>query len=111
MAARNYWMTSAVEEYFVSIDDDAWFVEGDEIERAVDYLENNKSFAAVAFDVLSHDRPNSVPRDQRRPTAMFVGCGHALRLAAIRSVGVYEASPGSWGSEEKDLCLRLMDAN
>src|SRR5436853_1462944 len=41
---------------------------------------------------------------------MFVGCGHVLRLSAVREVGGYEAVPGSYGGEEKDLCLRLLDA-
>jgi GT2 family glycosyltransferase len=110
MSARNELMTQVGFEYFVSLDDDASFVQGDEIEVAVDYLENNKSVAAVTFDILSHDRPNPVPRGERRPRAAFVGCGHVLRLAPIRLVGVYETTPGSWGGEEKDLSLRLMDA-
>jgi GT2 family glycosyltransferase len=110
MAARNYWMTSACEDYFVSLDDDAWFIRGDEIALAIDVLEGNPNIAAVAFDILSLDRPDPVTRDTARPTAMFIGCGHVLRLAAVRSVGAYESVPGSYGGEEKDFCLRLMDA-
>ena len=41
---------------------------------------------------------------------MFIGCGHVVRLAAVHAVGVYEPAPGSYGGEEKDLSLRLMDA-
>jgi GT2 family glycosyltransferase len=110
MAARNHWMTSACEDYFVCLDDDAWFVEGDEIELAVNMLEQNPDIAAAAFDILSPDRPDPVPRGTPRPAAMFIGCGHVLRLAAVRGVGVYESVPGSYGGEEKDLCLRLLDA-
>ena len=40
----------------------------------------------------------------------FVGCGHMVRLSAAREVGLYEANPGHYGVEEKDLCLRLLDA-
>lgn len=40
---------------------------------------------------------------------MFIGCGHVLRLAAVRQVGAYEPTPGSYGGEERDLCLRLLD--
>ena len=111
MSARNELMATSGFDYFVSLDDDAWFLLGDEISVAVDFLERNPGVAAIAFDILSPDRPNSVPRGEPRPAAMFIGCGHVLRLSAIRSVGVYEAAPGSWGSEEKDLCLRLMDAD
>jgi GT2 family glycosyltransferase len=110
MTARNELMKSDNLDYFVSLDDDAWFLEGDEIAVAIDYLENNRSVGAVAFDILSPDRPEAMPRIKPQPAAMFIGCGHVLRLAAIRQVGFYELTPGSYGGEEKDLCLRLMDA-
>lgn len=110
MAARNHWMNSTEHDYFVSLDDDAWFLRGDEVALAVDVLERRPEIAAVAFDILSPDRPNPVTPGEPKATAMFIGCGHLIRLAAVRSVGVYEATPGSYGGEEKDLCLRLMDA-
>lgn len=110
MTARNELMLSPNADYFVSLDDDAWFLEGDEIAVAVDYLEEHKSVAAVAFDILSPDQPTTAKRAEAVPTAMFIGCGHVLRLNAVREVGVYESAPGSYGGEEKDLCLRLLDA-
>jgi len=110
MSARNLWMSSEFHEYFVSLDDDAWFLDGDEIASAIEVLEHNPRIAALAFDILSPDRPDRVPRSSPRPTASFIGCGHVLRLSAIRSVGVYEPTPGTYGGEEKDLCLRLLDA-
>jgi GT2 family glycosyltransferase len=109
MSARNQLMAAGDCAYFVSLDDDAWFLEGDEIAVAIDYLERNKSVGAVAFDILSPDRPKLLPRTKPEPAATFIGCGHILRLAALRKVGVYELTPGSYGGEEKDLCLRLMD--
>ena len=110
MAARNHWMNSAREDYFVSLDDDAWFLKGDEIGVAVNLLEENPQIAAVAFDILSPDRRDPVRREKPRPVALFVGCGHVLRLAAVQAVGAYESSPARYGGEEKDLCLRLLDA-
>ena len=109
--ARNFLMRSAEEDYFVSLDDDAFFMEGDEISTALRYLESCAAVAAVGFDILSPDRCNSVPRTTAEPAAMFIGCGHMLRLADAREVGFYETSPGLYGGEEKDLCLRLMDAS
>jgi hypothetical protein len=98
-------------EYFVSLDDDAWLMQGDEIKIALKYFSEDPSLAAVAFDILSPDRPNTCPRGPAQPTALFIGCGHMLRLSAVRKVGQYVPTPGGYGGEEKDLCLRLIDAN
>ena len=32
-----------------------------------------------------------------------------VRLSAVREVGYYVTSPGLYGSEEKDLCVRFLD--
>jgi GT2 family glycosyltransferase len=110
MAARNHLMNGTERAFYVSLDDDAWFIQGDEVAVALDFLEEHASIAAVAFDILSPDRPDSSPRSDPEPAASFIGCGHVLRLSAVRRVGAYGSTPGSYGGEEKDLCLRLMDA-
>jgi glycosyltransferase involved in cell wall biosynthesis len=69
--ARNHLMRTASADYYLSLDDDAWFLEGDEVAVAIAYMEGN-------------------PR---------VECGF------------YAPSPGLYGSEEKDLCLRLLDGH
>jgi len=40
---------------------------------------------------------------------MFIGCGHVLRISSVREAGFYAATPGTYGSEEADLSLRLQD--
>lgn len=110
LRARNQMMAAASEQFFVSLDDDAWFLRGDEIELAVQFLEKNPSAGAVAFDILSPDRPTQIDRGSFEPAAIFVGCGHVLRLEAVRRVRGYEHFPGHYGGEERDLCLKLMDA-
>lgn len=107
---RNDLMLTATQDYFVGLDDDAWFVADDALDLAIDYLERHPTVAAVAFDILSPDRPDPKPRRPARAAAIFIGCGHALRLSAIRQVGGYIEAPGLYGSEEKDLCVRLIDA-
>lgn len=107
---RNELMANRNFDYYVSLDDDAWFLRDDEVAMAVDYLEHHPHVAAVAFDILSSDRPQERPRTPPEQTASFIGCGHVLRMTAVREVGAYETSPGLYGGEEKDLCLRLMDA-
>lgn len=109
MQGRNQLMRTASADYYLSLDDDAWFVSDDEIMVAIDHLEANPTVAAVAFDILSPDRPQPVVRAEPRSSAMFIGCGHVVRISALRETGLYTPSPGLYGSEEKDLCLRLLD--
>lgn len=110
MSARNELMARDGFDFFVSLDDDAWFLRDDEIATALRYLNDHPAVAAVAFDILAPDQPEPRAVGTPEPVSMFIGCGHVLRLSAVRQVGAYEAVPGSYGGEEKDLCLRLMDA-
>lgn len=107
--SRNELMRSADADFFLCLDDDAWFLRGDEISLAVARLQAEPAIAGIAFDILSPDRPAIVERAGPRPASMFIGCGHVLRLSAISAAGFYAPSPGTYGSEEKDLCLRLSD--
>lgn len=110
MSARNELMARAGFDFYVSLDDDAWFLKGDEIAVAIRFLNENPRVAAVAYDILAPDQSERQEVGAAQPVAMFIGCGHVLRLSAVREVGAYEPVPGSYGGEEKDLCLRLMDA-
>jgi GT2 family glycosyltransferase len=110
MSARNEFMRRERFDFFISLDDDAWFLESDEIALALEHFQSDPSLAAVAFDILSPDQPELRERTPAQPTGLFIGCGHMLRLSAVRRVGGYDATPGGYGGEEKDLCLRLMDA-
>jgi len=107
--SRNELMRGAGAEFYLSLDDDAWFLRGDELALAVAHLQAHPEVAAVAFDILSPDRSAEAPRAAPRPTGMFIGCGHVLRLSAARAAGFYAPAPGLYGSEEKDLALRLAD--
>lgn len=108
--ARNRMMLEAEEDYYVSLDDDAWFVTGDEVALAIEFLERNPETAAVAFDILSPDLPFERSRGRRVAVPTFIGCGHVLRLSVVSKLGGYTAFPGRYGAEEKDLCLQLIDA-
>jgi GT2 family glycosyltransferase len=108
--ARNHMMLNSDETYYASLDDDAWFLDGDELAVAVAFLDRHPNVAAVAYDILSPDRPERMPRAKGSPTPLFIGCGHVLRLSAVKELGGYVEFPGSYGGEEKEFCLRLMDA-
>lgn len=110
MSARNEMMARSGLDYFVSLDDDAWFLVGDEVELAVNFLEANPKVAVVAYDILVSRQPEVQPRSAPLQVGVFAGCGHVIRIKACQQVGFYENTPGGYGGEEKDLCLRLMDA-
>lgn len=109
VAARNYLMRNLAADYFVSLDDDAWFLQGDEIAAAVDYLEKHPDVAVAAFDILSPGNETEHARSEPRLAPTFIGCGHVVRLGAIKKIGGYIPAPGGYGGEEKDLSLRLID--
>jgi len=107
--ARREMMSEDDHDLYCSIDDDGWFMGTDELEVAVHQFEQDPNCAGVAFDILSPDHSLPVTRHPPQPTMHFVGCGHVLRRTMVESVGYYADFPGSYGSEEKDLCIRFMD--
>lgn len=96
-------------DLFCSIDDDGWFMGQDELSSAVEQFELYPNCAGVAFDILSPDHPSPATRRPPQPTMHFVGCGHMLRRGMVEAAGSYAEFPGSYGSEEKDLCIRFLD--
>ena len=111
LEARNHLMREDDADFYLSLDDDAWFINEDEISIAVHHMQVNPKVAAVAFDILSQDRKKPNSRAEPLPTHMFIGCGHILRISAVRECGFYVPGPGYYGSEETDLCIRLLDRN
>jgi glycosyltransferase involved in cell wall biosynthesis len=110
LALRNLLMKESVDDFFFSLDDDAWFLSDDAISAGVSYLVQRDSVAALAYDVLSPDKADIRPRTSPVPTNVFIGCGHMVRLKPVREAGYYIPGPGWYGGEEKDLCIRLMDS-
>jgi GT2 family glycosyltransferase len=106
---RNQMMQADGIEYFVSLDDDAWFLKNDEISIAVARMEANADLAAIAFDILSPTDSEIQLRTTPYEGITFIGCGHLLRISAVKIAGWYEATPGPYGAEEKDLSIRLMN--
>jgi GT2 family glycosyltransferase len=109
LPARNQLMSETDADFYFSLDDDAWFMQGDEISLGVKLLGERPEVAALAYDILSPDRPAPVERRAPYATHTYIGCGHLLRLSAAREIGYYTPSPGFYGGEEKDLCVQLLD--
>jgi GT2 family glycosyltransferase len=109
LALRNKLMRETDADFYFSLDDDAWFLDGDEISRGVSLLMQRPEIAALAYDILSPDKPQRRMRAEPFQTNVFIGCGHMLRLSAVREVSFYTPNPGRYGVEESDLCVRLLD--
>jgi GT2 family glycosyltransferase len=106
---RNHLMRETDATFYLSLDDDAWFIKGDEISCGVELMRERPEVAALAYDILSPDRPAQKPREAPYKTHTFIGCGHLLRLSTVHEVGFYKPYPGFYGAEEQDLCARLFD--
>ncbi len=109
VVARNKFMSETSQPYFCSLDDDSWFTRDEDLATGIAYLDANPDVAAIAYDILSPDRPDRVAVTPPHEVSTFIGCGHIVRVAAAREVGFYEPFPSYYGGEEKDLCLRLID--
>ena len=109
--ARNFLMKETNADFYFSLDDDAWFLQGNEISQGVNILKEHLNVAALAYDILSPDNPTSQTINNPYPTSTFIGCGHLLRLSAVKEVDYYTPNPGFYGGEEKDLSMRLLDQN
>lgn len=112
MFARNLFLDISDADFFCSLDDDAWFLSKDALSTAVDYMNKNPNTAAIAFDILSPDDVDKKKQNfiEAAETNQYIGCGHLLRIGATKRLGGYLVSPGFYGGEEKDLCIRLINA-
>ena len=111
LEARNQMMRSSDADIFVSLDDDGWFLKGDEISIAVVHFDKQPKLGAVAFDILEIKSPRSteVEREPAVPTNFYKGAGHALRLSAVKEAGYYVPFPLKYGHEEKDLGILILN--
>ena len=110
--ARNMFLTLMENDVFCSLDDDSWFLNENALAIGVDYMKQHPDVGAIAFDILSPDDIDKQKIDVIKPqeTNMFIGCGHLLRTDVVKKLSGYIPNPGFYGGEEKDLCIRLIDA-
>lgn len=108
--ARNLLMNKPGFDLYCSLDDDSWFLNPHSLAEGVEILKEDPTIGALGFDMLSPDHPN--PTDTKvdlKETNNFIGCGHIIRLKAAREINFYTPNPGFYGTEEKDLSIRLVD--
>lgn len=114
-AARNQLGREAATPWLLNLDDDAFIVSADAVRAAVAVLEGDAEIGAVAFSQGDETGTAFPPEAQSDPVQhpsyipAFVGFAHLLRRDAFLAVGGFRERLGING-EEKELCLRLLDA-
>ena len=115
IVARNRIMRDATSEYVLLLDDDACLLQGDAIRAALAAIHGSADVAAVACAQAEADgspwpasmQPSPVSYPCYVPT--FIGFAHLLRRSVFLELGGYREAFHFYG-EEKDYCLRLLNA-
>jgi len=115
IVGRNRLVRAAGQPYVLLLDDDARLLSREALVLALDILENDSEVGAVGFAQAERDgRPwgahmqPSPARDPRRVRS-FIGFAHLLRRDLFLALGGYRECFRHYG-EEKEYCLRLMEA-
>lgn len=115
IAGRNELVTQARNDFVLLLDDDAVLFDAQAIERAMDVMRRDDRVAAVAFAQAERDGrpwPERMQAGRGRIAARvpsFIGFAHLLRRSVFLAAGGYRADFVCYG-EEKDYCLRLLEA-
>jgi GT2 family glycosyltransferase len=93
--------------YAVSFDDDSYPIDPDFF-SSVERLFSERPHAAVLGASIWHrHEPEKARTGSLVQFPDYVGCGHAVRLAAYRQVRGYIPRPVAYGMEELDVSLQL----
>jgi GT2 family glycosyltransferase len=115
IAGRNRMMRLAANEAVLMLDDDAYLIDPGAVRRASDVLRRHPDVGAVACAQAEADGSPWPPAMQPSPVGYrcyvpaYIGCAALLRRSAFVQLGGYQESFHFYG-EEKDYCLRLLDA-
>ena len=94
----------------MSFDDDSYPVDRDFFSRVERLLSAHSAVAVFGASIWHRNEPEKPLDVSLRLTPSYIGCGHAVRLAAYRQVRGYLSRPIPYGLEESDLSLQLFAA-
>jgi hypothetical protein len=91
----------------VSFDDDSWPVDGNFFAAIEPLFAAHPQAAILGASIWHRSEAPKVRSALVRRVASYVGCGHAIRVAAYRDVRGYLARATAYGIEESDVGLQL----
>jgi GT2 family glycosyltransferase len=115
IVARNRIVREASTDYVLLMDDDAWLLDGRSVLDGIALLAAHPQVGAVAFAMAAADGSAWPLNIQPAPVVYachvpcFIGFAHLLRRDVFLRLGGYRESFHFYG-EEKDYCLRLLEA-
>lgn len=93
--------------YAVSLDDDSWPVDADFFAAIEPLFAGHPGAAIFGASIWHRSEPEIRRSGVVRRVASYVGCGHAIRVAAYRDIRGYLARPTAYAIEESDVGLQL----
>jgi glycosyltransferase involved in cell wall biosynthesis len=93
--------------YAVSLDDDSWPVDLDFFAAIEPLFSSYPNAAVFGASIWHRAEPERCRSRVVRRVASYVGCGHAMRVAAYRDLRGYLARPMAYAIEESDVGLQL----
>jgi GT2 family glycosyltransferase len=115
IVSRNRLVREASASAVFLMDDDAAFLNAEALERALRLLDADRQLGAIAFaqcDLTGARWDEGMQPGRSRVACYvpaFIGFAHLLRREVFTAVGGYRESFEFYG-EEKEFCLRLIDA-
>src|SRR6266540_4303850 len=107
---RHRCLLSCNTPYAVSFDDDSYPVDADFFARVEQLFSQHPKAAIFGASIWHRHEPTKGRNKMLVRVPNYVGCGHAIRLAAYRQVRGYLPLPRAYGMEESDLSLQLFAA-
>ena len=104
---RHRCLLSCGTPYAVSLDDDSWPADGDFFAGIEPLFDEYPQAAVFGASIWHRSEAPMVRTRLVRRVASYVGCGHAIRVAAYRDVRGYLARATAYGIEESDVGLQL----
>ena len=115
IAGRNAIVRAATSPYVLQLDDDAYVIDASAVGRGLELMAAHDQVAAVAYAQAEADgspwpasmQPSAA--SYRCQVPAYIGFAALLRRSTFLDVGGYRESFFFYG-EEKDLCMRALDA-